>query len=292
MHVINLNTQQKIKMATIAYELVSGFRRLLGKSDQVVIRRNGITWELDLREGIDFSIFLLGGFELATLRLYKSILEAGDVVLDIGANIGAHTLPFAKLVGKHGRVYAFEPTQYAFEKLGRNVRANPAISPSIELVHAMLVSENRDAIAPAIYSSWPLHGEEGLHDQHRGRLMSTFDAVAITLDEFVDQKKIECVNFIKLDVDGNEASVLAGAVDTLRRYRPRVLMEWAPYLFDDKSAVMEQVLSNFISLGYCPKEPSRRRPLPETVEALNSLVPKYGSMNVLFETSNVDSGKR
>jgi FkbM family methyltransferase len=291
MRVVNLNTQQKIKMATIAYELVSGIRRLLGKSDQVVIRRNGITWELDLQEGIDFSIFLLGGFELATLRLYKSILKAGDIVLDIGANIGAHTLPFAKLVGKNGRVYAFEPTHYAFEKLGKNVRANPAISPSIELVHAMLISENRDAIAPEIYSSWPLHREEGLHERHRGKLMSTSDAAAFTLDEFMDQKRIACVNFIKLDVDGNEASVLAGAVDTLRRFRPRVLMEWAPYLFDGKSAVMELVLSNFINLGYFPKEPSRRRLLPKTVEALNSLVPKYGSMNVLFETSNVDGGK-
>src|SRR5882757_5145962 len=206
MHVVNLNTQQKIKMATIAYEVVSGIRRLLGKSDQAVIRRNGITWELDLQEGIDFSIYLLGGFELATLRMYKSILEAGDIVLDIGANIGAHTLPFAKLVGEHGRVYAFEPTQYAFEKLGRNVRANPAFSSSIELVHAMLVSENRDAIVPEIYSSWPLHREAGLHERHLGKLMSTSDAAAITLDEFVDQKRIECVNFIKLDVDGNEAS--------------------------------------------------------------------------------------
>jgi tRNA G37 N-methylase Trm5 len=111
MHVINLNTSQKIKIATVAYKLVAGVRRVLGKSDHAVIRRNGITWELDLQEGIDFSIFLFGGFELATLRLYDSILRPGDIVLDVGANIGAHTLPFARLVGKDARVYAFEPTQ-------------------------------------------------------------------------------------------------------------------------------------------------------------------------------------
>jgi FkbM family methyltransferase len=286
----NLNTSQKIKIATIAYRLVSGVRRVFGKSDQAVIHRNGITWEVNLQEGIDFSIFLLGGFELATLRLYDSILGAGDIVLDIGANIGAHTLPFARLVGKHGRVYAFEPTQYAFEKLRRNVNANPAISSSIELVHAMLVAEGRNSITPEIYSSWPLHKEEGLHKHHHGKLMSTSDAAAITLDEFVDHKGIERIDFVKLDVDGNEAGVLAGAANTLRRFRPRVLMEWAPCLFEGKSAVMEQILNDFINLGYRPKEPSGRRVLPKTLEALNAMVPKYGSMNVLFETSALKNG--
>jgi FkbM family methyltransferase len=282
---MNLNTSQKIKIATAAYKLVSGVRRVLGKSDAAVIRRNGITWELDPQEGIDFSIFLFGGFELATLRMYDSILRPGDIVLDIGANIGAHTLPFAKLVGKDGRVYAFEPTQYAFAKLRRNVNANPAISSSIELVHAMLVSEDCKSITPHIYSSWPLAKEEGLHKQHRGKLMSTSDAAAFTLDEFVDRRGINRIDFVKLHVDGSEAGVLAGAANTLRRFRPRVLMEWAPYLFESQSTLMAQILSNFIELGYRPKEPSGRRVLPTTIEALNAKVAQYGSMNVLFETS-------
>jgi FkbM family methyltransferase len=283
--VITLNTSQKITIATLAYKLVSRARRVLGKSDRAVIRRNGITWELDLQEGIDFSIFLFGGFELATLRMYGSIVRPGDIVLDIGANIGAHTLPFARLVGNEGRVYAFEPTQYAFEKLRRNVNANPAISSRIAIVHAMLVSADHKSIAPQIYSSWPLRNEEGLHKQHRGKLMSTADAAAITLDEFVDRGAINRIDFVKLDVDGNEADVLAGAANTLRRFRPRVLMEWAPYLFEGQSAVMGQMLSTFINLGYCPKAPSRRRVLPTTLEALNAMAPKNGSMNVLFETS-------
>jgi hypothetical protein len=120
--------------------------------------------------------------------------------------------------------------------------------------------------------------------------MSTSDAAAITLDEFVHHKGIERIDFVKLDVDGNEAGVLAGAANTLRRFRPRVLMEWAPCLFEGKSAVMEQILNDFINLGYRPKEPSGRRVLPKTLEALNAMVPKYGSMNVLFETSAFKNG--
>lgn len=85
------------------------------------VRRDGIHWDLDLSEGIDFAIFLLGGLELRTLRLYRRLVQPGDTVLDVGANIGAHALPLARLVGASGRVVAFEPTQFAFCKLQRNL---------------------------------------------------------------------------------------------------------------------------------------------------------------------------
>ena len=71
-------------------------RTLAGKGDVGVFRRGGIVWELDLREGIDFAIYLQGGFEAATLREYGRIVRSGFVALDIGANIGSHTLPLAQ----------------------------------------------------------------------------------------------------------------------------------------------------------------------------------------------------
>ena len=49
----------------------------------------GITWSLDLKEGIDLAIYVLGGFELQTLRRYPNFVHEGAVVLDIGANISA-----------------------------------------------------------------------------------------------------------------------------------------------------------------------------------------------------------
>ena len=120
--------------------------------------------------------------------------------------------------------------------------------------------------------------------------MSTSDAAAITRDESVNRKRRDRINFMKLDVDANEAGVLAGAANAVRRCRPRILMECAPYLIEGQSAVMEQSLSNFSNLGYCPKEPSARRALPKTLEALNAMVPKYRSMNVLFKTSAFKNG--
>ncbi len=95
------------------------------------MRRRGVAWTLDLREGIDFSIWLLGAFELSTVRAYQRILRPGAIVLDIGANIGAHTLHLARAVGTEGKVWAIEPTDYAMGKLKTNIALNPELAPRI-----------------------------------------------------------------------------------------------------------------------------------------------------------------
>jgi hypothetical protein len=116
-----LNTQRKIALACIANRFVKGGRRLLGMPMQAEFKRGGLRWMLDLDEGIDFSIFLLGSFEPDAVRCFEKRIKPGDVVLDIGANIGAHTLRLARLVGSSGRVLAFEPTIYAYAKLRSNL---------------------------------------------------------------------------------------------------------------------------------------------------------------------------
>ena len=116
-----ISTSAKIRIARILSALVLFSRKLARLTPNVVARRRGVTWELNLAEGIDFAIYLLGGFEVRTLRSYETLIREGDVVLDIGANVGAHTLPLAQLVGKTGHVYAFEPTRYAYSKQLANI---------------------------------------------------------------------------------------------------------------------------------------------------------------------------
>lgn len=60
-------------------------------------------------------------------------------MLDIGANIGSHTLPLAQMVGPSGRVYSFEPTDYAFGKQRRNLSLNPELSKRVNALQSMLV---------------------------------------------------------------------------------------------------------------------------------------------------------
>lgn len=277
-----ITTAQKIALATIAYRLVALGRGMLGLSHQVETTRGGVRWSLDLREGIDFSIFALGGFEPVTLNLYRTLVTSGSVVLDIGANIGSHTLPLATLVGPCGRVIAFEPTEFAIKKLRANTALNPELAQRINAYQLMLVADSADLLEPAIYSSWPLSDVEGLHEKHRGKMMSTTGARSVTLDQFVVETELEAVHFIKIDVDGNEPAVLTGGSETLRRFRPQILMEFAPYLFKDDLDGFENMLRLLDELGYAFIDANTGKPLPKDASSLFRQIPDGASRNVLL----------
>ena len=167
-----LKTSDKIFIARLLSATIKAVRILLGKSDKAMVKRRGIRWSLDLNEGIDFSIYLIGSFEPRTLRLYRKIIKPGQTVLDIGANVGSHTLPFAKLVGNSGRVVAFEPTAFAYGKLVVNIALNPELSQRIIPRPAMLVNGSQATLEPCLFSSWPpLENSSDLHEEHKGRLM-------------------------------------------------------------------------------------------------------------------------
>jgi len=97
-----ITTKQKIFLAKVAKHVVFAWRRLFQKGSTTVATRKGLCWSLDLNEGIDFAIYLLGGFELETRKAFAEIIKSGMTVVDIGANVGAHTLPLVDMVGDHG----------------------------------------------------------------------------------------------------------------------------------------------------------------------------------------------
>lgn len=256
-------------------------RRLVGRGPELVTSRRGLVWRLDLREGIDFSIYLLGTFEPLTVRCYERIVKPGATVLDVGANIGAHTLRFAELVGAAGRVIAFEPTRFAFGKLLANVALNPGLAGRITPLQRMLVAESAEPVAPAIYSSWPLVESGPLHAEHRGRLMDTDGAGAATLDATVRELGIQRVDLIKLDVDGNELAVLRGAAATLARDSPDIVVELAPCLYTARPADFDDTLSQLWDSGYKLRRLLSGRELPKNADTIRSLIPRAGSVNAL-----------
>ncbi len=67
---------------------------------------------------------LYGTLELATIRLLQRLVRAGNVVADVGANIGYHTLILSRLVGPSGKVFAFEPNPLSRARLEANLAAN------------------------------------------------------------------------------------------------------------------------------------------------------------------------
>jgi hypothetical protein len=84
---MQLATRHKIRLAACLARMVIVSRKLTGKPPEAEFIRRKIRWLLDLREGIDFAIFLFGGFELFSQRAYKRIIQPGSVVFDVGRTL-------------------------------------------------------------------------------------------------------------------------------------------------------------------------------------------------------------
>jgi hypothetical protein len=126
-----VNTRQKIAIAGLISGIVRTTRGLIGKADVGVFRRGDIVWELDLSEGIDFAIYLRGGFEPETLREYRRIVRTGFVVLDIGANIGSHTLPLGSWSDLRAASIRSSLLTTRLQSSERNLSLNPELSKRV-----------------------------------------------------------------------------------------------------------------------------------------------------------------
>jgi hypothetical protein len=97
-----LPVRTKIAVAKILNRYLRIARRACGLDMHAVCRRGGLTWDLDLDEGIDLCIYLLGSYEASVRRNYEDLIKPGAVILDVGANVGAHTLHFARRADRLG----------------------------------------------------------------------------------------------------------------------------------------------------------------------------------------------
>jgi FkbM family methyltransferase len=244
-----MKTTTKIQLAAAMYRVISMPRKVAGANDSVGVIRKGLRWELDPSEGIDSAIFAFGQFENETARALAGIVQPGAIVLDIGANIGTHTLPLARLVGPNGKVYAFEPTQYAFDKLKKNLALNPELVNRVVAEQIRLTKSGADDPGE-IYSSWKVIGLESRHQKHLGIPQSTEGARTASLDEYFENAGIQKLDFIKLDVNGFEVEVIKGGINTLRHFRPRICMELSPYLLEERATSAEELLSELRECGY------------------------------------------
>ena len=285
-----LTTKTKVSLAALAYRAVSRGRALFGRNDHATVRRAGVRWSLDLSEGIDFSIYLLGGFERSTAATLRKLVQPGDVVLDIGANIGAHTLGLAGSVGPSGRVFALEPTDFAFEKLKRNIALNPGLANCIHPRQIFLAGDVAAAAQRQIYASWPLNTSVALHPKHRGRLVTAHNATVDSLDCFVERERISRVNVIKLDVDGHELPVLRGGLRMLRTSQPVLVMEVSPYIHAEEDNSFESLVALLADAGYSLQDANTWKSLPLDARELHARIPDGASINVIARADNTPAG--
>ena len=273
-----ITTREKMAIARALQLPLLAARRLSGRGPEVDTRRRGIAWRLDLREGIDFSIWLRGRFEPSTIAVFRRELKPGATVIDVGANIGSHTLEFARTVGPQGRVLACEPTAHVFARLLANLDANPDLRLRVHADQVMLMAAPDAPLPPKLVSSWPLGTDPERDRTSWGRPYPTTGARVSTMDQWVAEQNVDRVDLVKIDVEGNECAVLDGAADVLSRDRPVFVCEVFPAALVAAGRTVDELLERFDLAGY-QLETLRGRPVSRT--ALARLERRGASTNVV-----------
>lgn len=159
-------------------------------------------------------------------------INEGDWVVDCGANIGSHTIPYAVKVGEKGKVLAFEPNKLAFECLLHNAKSYPQIE-----VNLGGLSDR--------FEKPTLLGDINVGASYlitlQGPQLNPVDCIPL------DRMRLPRLNFMKVDCEGYELFALRGAWRTIKRYRPRLFVEVNPGALA-RNHVTSSDLTDFLDL--------------------------------------------
>jgi FkbM family methyltransferase len=158
---------------------------------------------------------LYGEWCEAELIALAPLLEPGCVVVDVGANIGTHTVSFARTVGRDGRVFAFEPQRLVYQTLCGNVALNGLTN--VIAFHAAASDRLGHARIPALDPEKEYNfGAVAVCDDDGGELVEAIP---------IDALDLRACRLVKIDVEGMEAIVLRGAEKTVARCQPALFVE-------------------------------------------------------------------
>ena len=166
--------------------------------------------------------------------MFRQIVRPGDVVVEAGANIGAHTVYLGTQVGPLGRVYAFEPQRIVFQTLCANIALNNLTN--VYCMQQAVGAQEGTVLVPTFdYTYEDNYGGVGLGDFKFG------EAVPVVT---IDSLNLHWCNFLKVDVEGMEQAVLQGAVNLIARAKPILYVE------NDRKDKSDDLIRFIDSLGY------------------------------------------
>lgn len=238
----------------------------------VLAEVDGIRYRLDLNQLIDSSIYFFGAFEADTVAALRKFVSPGDVVLDVGANVGCHAILLSRLVGPTGSVVAFEPMSWAFKKLCINRELNDFAVNNLRVEKIAIGDVTMRAQRARFKSSWPIFGAP------TDIVEDTVDFC--TVDSYVASRNLRRVNFIKVDVDGYEHKVMVGGQTTIARHRPTMLLELCSYALESAGDSLESLVKMLYSLDYDLMLDSGLVSFSSVQDVLDA-VPRDSSVNVI-----------
>lgn len=236
---------------------------------------NGCQVDCDIRETIQQLIYFFGYYEAIETFWVTQVLKPGDVMIDAGANLGYFSLIGAHVVGDSGQVHSFEPIPDNFKRLEKNIGMNQfdkivrinnqGVWDQKEVLHFGLSHQTANN-----FGTFSAGSKENLAHQ--------FDCPVVCLDDYVQEQKLDRLDFIKMDVEGAEWKALLGAEKTLKKFKPHLLIEICKYTCDrfgyDQNVIWELLKPMGYKMHLIGQSSQTSRPL----ESLDGILQD----NVLF----------
>ncbi len=206
-----------------------------------------ITMQVDISKSMGASFFWTGFHELNEWRFLHKYLTPEMTFFDIGSNQGEYALFAGKRLTR-GRVLAFEPVDFFFDLLNRNITLNNF--HNIQTFHYGL--SDKDIQVPIYREEKGTEANEGLasifQSERRTQFLQNIDLR--TLDGVMPSFNLTRIDFMKVDVEGAEMMVLQGARKTIQQYKPLIMMEISKNNYDAAGYTIDDVLNFFSALGY------------------------------------------
>ncbi len=219
---------------------VLGFVNRLRPRGVFVHDTGSFLMNIDLQQTIDAKIYYSGAWEPSVVETIQKLLPAGGVAVDVGANIGYLTLTMARCVGENGKVIAFEPTDWASQRLNANIQLNGV--SQVTTVQMGLVDETGEAEGVEVACGYRLGAKQDSAQQQTIRWS--------TLDRYLEEQPVPRLDLIKCDTDGWETRVVKGSIETLRRFHPSIVFEFFPAELASKESSARELLGLLQSEGY------------------------------------------
>lgn len=217
------------------------------------------------RDVVGRHIYKYGAHERATSEFLVRNLEIGngDIVFDVGANIGWYSLLLDRIAGQsNARIYSFEPDPSNYALLRDNVRRNDC-THVVPLQNA--VADRAATMTLHLYGDTN-RGRHSMLPLHDGE---SVEVEAVTLDDFCTTESIDAapVRFMKIDIEGFELMALRGAENTLARAQ-LVMLEYSPRYMTEADLDPEEVLALMLEQGFSAYELAGDNLVPVDTELL------------------------
>jgi len=181
------------------------------------------------------SLILYGEISEAENAIYKQLCNNGDTIVEVGANIGAHSLSIAKSIGVNGKLFCYEPQQIVFQTLNANLALN-SITNTTTFQLGVASKESSINVEPINYTTTANFGGISLKDIKKGEKIDV-----VSLDKHLN---LQSLKLLKIDVEGMEIDVLLGAKKTIEKFQPIIYCE------NDRIDSSKELIQLIQSYGY------------------------------------------